>query len=158
MVALYRRFAPFAERPPAHACRLPQRRPSAGVCQQSCAVAASEIKLSSPAPVPKRSPLQSCQEGVDGEREQTLWSGFWALNGAAQNNIISGRFRLLSFSCPSPPGLLSYPLCQRVSLSLDLKIIFNQRCYIAFRFSHAVRLQISSLFSHWFFQISIKAI
>lgn len=118
MAALYRRCSSFCRAaPPAHTCRLPQRRPSAGVSQQSCAMAASEIKLSSPAPMRKRSPLELCQEGEDGEREQTLWSGFWALNGATQNNITCGRFRLLSFSCPSPQAyflirfasLYSYP-------------------------------------------------
>lgn len=114
-------------------------------------MAASEIKLS------KWSPLHLCQEALDGEREQTLWSGFWALNGATQNSITCGRFRLSTFSCPFSPQATSLSTLPVVFLSLDLNIVFNWRCYIAVHFPHAVRHLISSLFPHLLFSKSCKS-
>jgi hypothetical protein len=73
-------------------------------------MAASEIKLSSPAPMLKGSPLQLCQEGVDGEganiMERTL-----GVNGATQNNIaVFVSCLLLPFS-PQATFLSAFPTC-----------------------------------------------
>lgn len=152
---MYRRFQASCRTAPlhipAHTCRLPQRLSANKVAPWLRQKSSFQAR-----PQCSKGPHYSYVRREWTVREQTLWSGFWA-SMEPRRIIACGRFRLVSFSCPFPPRLLSYPLCQLVFLSLDLKIVFNKRCYIAVCLPHAVQLPISSLFSHWFFQNPYKS-